>query len=530
MNLILCKNYDEMSQKAAELIAKQINEKPNSVLGLATGSTPIGTYSRLIEMNKNNAIDFKNVVTFNLDEYYPISHSNSQSYHSFMNENLFKYINIDLNNTHIPNGETVEPTTECAEYEKQIEAFGGVDLQILGIGRNGHIGFNEPSESLSSNTHLTGLTQDTIEANARFFKDENQVPTHALTMGMATIFKAKKIILLANGRSKMNAIKALLSDEITTDLPATMLKMHPNVTVICDYDTYADTRMGIDIGGMSAKIGVLENNKIIERREVAISKAMTSDSIVDELVSVCNDLMLQYQVSSIGVGVPGFIRDEKVTTANLPFKDYNLKKALTTALKVPVKVANDANCAALGEQVAGAGKGADDLVLITLGTGVGAGIIVDGKIYSGRGSAGEVGHMIIEKDGLQCDCGQCGCWEKYASVSALIGQIKVAVEKHPNGILAECAKDGIDGKTIFTAMEKGSKTAKEVFDKYIDYLAVGIESIINIFDPERILIAGGISQQNDTLLNPLKEKLKPYDNIEIATLKNDAGIIGAAAQ
>ena len=144
MNLILCKNYDEMSQKAAELIAKQINEKPNSVLGLATGSTPIGTYSRLIEMNKNNAIDFKNVVTFNLDEYYPISHSNSQSYHSFMNENLFKYINIDLNNTHIPNGETVEPTTECAEYEKQIEAFGGVDLQILGIGRNGHIGFNEP--------------------------------------------------------------------------------------------------------------------------------------------------------------------------------------------------------------------------------------------------------------------------------------------------------------------------------------------------------------------------------------------------
>ena len=184
----------------------------------------------------------------------------------------------------------------------------------------------------------------------------------------------------------------------------------------------------------------------------------------------------------------------------------------------------------MGEQVAGAGKGADDLVLITLGTGVGAGIIVDGKIYSGRGSAGEVGHMIIEKDGLQCDCGQCGCWEKYASVSALIGQIKVAVEKHPNGILAECAKDGIDGKTIFTAMEKGSKTAKEVFDKYIDYLAVGIESIINIFDPERILIAGGISQQNDTLLNPLKEKLKPYDNIEIATLKNDAGIIGAAAQ
>ena len=206
-------------------------------------------------------------------------------------------------------------------------------MQILGIGRNGHIGFNEPSESLSSNTHLTGLTQDTIEANARFFKDENQVPTHALTMGMATIFKAKKIILLANGRSKMNAIKALLSDEITTDSPATMLKMHPNVTVICDYDAYADTRIGIDIGGMSAKIGVLENNKIIERREVAISKAMTSDSIVDELVSVCNDLMLQYQVSSIGVGVRDLFVTKKITTANLPFKRVQFKGSIDNCFK-----------------------------------------------------------------------------------------------------------------------------------------------------------------------------------------------------
>ena len=200
MNLILCKNYDEMSQKAAELIAKQVNEKPNSVLGLATGSTPIGTYSRLIEMNKNNEIDFKNVVTFNLDEYYPISHSNSQSYHSFMNENLFKYINIDLNNTHIPNGETVEPTTECEEYEKQIEAFGGVDLQILGIGRNGHIGFNEPSESLSSNTHLTGLTQDTLGCILSIVAGESVVISSESNAFIAFIFErpfASKIIFFA---------------------------------------------------------------------------------------------------------------------------------------------------------------------------------------------------------------------------------------------------------------------------------------------------------------------------------------------
>lgn len=157
-------------------------------------------------------------------------------------------------------------------------------------------------------------------------------------------------------------------------------------------------------------------------------------------------------------------------------------------------------------------------------------MIIDGKIYSGRGAAGEVGHMCIEKDGLQCGCGKRGCWERYASVSALIEQAKEAAEENSNGILAECAKDGIDGRTVFIAMDKGSKTAQEVYDSYIDYLAMGIENLISIFDPELILIAGGISKENERLLNPLKERLKPFDRIEIAALKNDAGIIGAAGQ
>lgn len=529
MELILCKNYDEMSKRAAELIAEQINKKPDSVLGLATGATPVGTYSRLIEMYKNNDVDFKNITTFNLDEYYPISRDNPQSYYSFMRENLFNHINIDLSNTHIPNGEATNPTEECTNYENMVETS-GIDLQILGIGRNGHIGFNEPSDALNSCTHLTNLTQDTIEANARFFEDKSKVPTHALTMGMATIFKAKKIILLANGRSKLNAVKALFSDEITTDTPATMLKMHPDVTVICDYDAYADTRIGIDIGGMSAKIGVIENNEIIERVNVKITEDMTADDITDELISVCTELILHYRAGSIGIGVPGIIKDGKISTANLPFKDYALGEILSAALKIPVKMDNDANCAALGEQIAGAGKGADNLILITLGTGVGAGIIIDGKIYSGRGAAGEVGHIRIDRDGKQCGCGKKGCWEKYASVSALIEQTKEAVNENPNGILAECAKDGIDGRTIFTAMDKGSKTAQEVYDSYIDYLAMGMENLISIFDPELILIAGGISKENERLLNPLKERLKPFDRIEIAALKNDAGIIGAAGQ
>lgn len=529
MELILCKNYDEMSQRAAELVAEQVNAKPDSVLGLATGATPVGTYKCLAKMYKNNEIDFKEITTFNLDEYYPISRDNPQSYYSFMRENLFNHINIDLSNTHIPNGEASNPAEECTNYENMVETS-GIDLQILGIGRNGHIGFNEPSDALNSGTHLTNLTQDTIDANAHFFEDKSKVPTHALTMGMATIFKAKKIILLANGRSKLNAVKALFSDEITTDTPATMLKMHPDVTVICDYDAYADTRIGIDIGGMSAKVGVIENNEIIERVNVEITKEMTADNIADELISVCRELILHYRAGSIGIGVPGIIKDGKISTANLPFENYPLGEIISNALKIPVKMDNDANCAALGEQIAGAGKGAENLILITLGTGVGAGIIIEGKIYSGRGAAGEVGHMRIDRDGKPCGCGRKGCWEKYASVSSLIEQTKEAVKENPNSILAERAKDGIDGRTVFTAMDKGSKTAKEVYDRYIDYLAMGLENLINIFDPELILIAGGISKENERLLNPLKEKLKPYASIEIAKLKNDAGIIGAAGQ
>lgn len=530
INLILCKNYEEMSNKAAELISEQINEKPDSVLGLATGATPVGTYRRLIEMYKNNKVDFKDVVSFNLDEYYPISRENPQSYYSFMKENLFNHININPDNTHIPNGEAANPTEECTGYENEIENHGGIDLQILGIGRNGHIGFNEPSDALNSSTHLTTLTQDTIDANSHFFEDKSKVPTHALTMGIATIFKAKKIILLANGRSKLNAIKALMSDDITTETPATMLKMHPDVTVICDYDAYADTRIGIDIGGMSAKIGVLENNQIIERVNVPITNDMTADNIADSLISVCRNLILHYHAGSIGIGVAGIITDGAVTTANLPFENYRLGEILNAALKIPVKIDNDANCAALGEQIAGAGKGTDNLLLVTLGTGIGAGIVINGKIYSGRGAAGEVGHMCIEKDGIKCACGKKGCWEKYASVSALISQTQEAVTERPNGILAQCAKDGIDGRTVFTAMDKGSKTAREVFDSYIDYLALGLENLISIFDPELILIAGGISKENERLLNPLKERFTSFDKIEIATLHNDAGIIGAAGQ
>lgn len=236
MRVILCKDYDEISAQSAKLVASQITLKPQSVLGFATGSTPVGLYQKLIEMYKNNEVDFSECVGFNLDEYYPISHDNPQSYHYFMRTNLFDHINIK--ESFIPDGATKDPDKECAEYEKRIESYGGIDLQILGIGQNGHIGFNEPDANLNTSTHLTALTESTIKANSRFFDNIDEVPTHAITMGIATILKSKKIILLANGKNKHAVIKELLNNEINTTYPATMLKVHPDVVLIVDEEAF----------------------------------------------------------------------------------------------------------------------------------------------------------------------------------------------------------------------------------------------------------------------------------------------------
>ena len=239
MRVIVCENYEELSNQAAKIVSSQLVVKPNSILGLATGSTPIGLYQNLIDMNKKGEIDFSEVKTFNLDEYYPIKKSNDQSYDYFMNEQLFSHVNIDKNNTNIPNGEAADPVEECERYEKLLDAIGGVDLQILGIGQNGHIAFNAPDENLIAVTHLTGLTQSTIEANSRFFASADEVPKQALTMGMGSILKAKKIVILANGANKSKAVAELLNDNITTSNPATMLKVHPDVTLICDKEAFS---------------------------------------------------------------------------------------------------------------------------------------------------------------------------------------------------------------------------------------------------------------------------------------------------
>lgn len=238
MKIIVCENYAEISARAAELIADLVKAKPDCVLGLATGSTPVGMYKELIAKNTAGEISFKDVTTYNLDEYYPIEPTHEQSYRYFMNVNLFNHIDIDKAKTFVPNGLTENPEEEGAAYDAAIEAAGGVDLQVLGIGQNGHIAFNEPDDALIAGTHITSLTDDTIEANSRFFASKEDVPTRAFTMGIGSIMKAKKIILLANGANKHAAIAQMLDDKITTQCPATILKAHPDVYLFCDKAAY----------------------------------------------------------------------------------------------------------------------------------------------------------------------------------------------------------------------------------------------------------------------------------------------------
>ena len=236
MKITVCKNYDEMSAVAAKAIAELVSAKPDCVLGLATGSTPEGMYAKLIDMYEAGKLSFSKVTSVNLDEYYPLEPENNQSYRYFMNSKLFDHVDIDKAKTFVPNGLAKDPAKEGKDYDAMIEKLGGIDLQILGIGRNGHIGFNEPDTYLIPGTHVTDLTTSTIEANARFFDSEDDVPKQALTMGIGTILSAKKILLLVSGKDKAAAVARLLEGKITTECPASFLTLHSDVTLIVTED------------------------------------------------------------------------------------------------------------------------------------------------------------------------------------------------------------------------------------------------------------------------------------------------------
>ncbi|MGE5631329.1 MAG: glucosamine-6-phosphate deaminase [Caulobacteraceae bacterium] len=239
MRIVVSRDYEEMSKRAANIVAGQVFVKPNSVIGLATGSTPLLMYRELIRMHREEGLDFSEITTFNLDEYIGLATDNINSYHRYMYDNLFNHINIRKENIYIPDGMVSDIEKECVNYEGTISSKGGIDLQVLGIGNNGHIGFNEPDVKFEATTHKVKLDEETILANARFFDNINDVPKYAISMGIKTIMHARKILMLANGSSKAEALGKALYGGITPEIPASILQMHQDVTVVVDEECAA---------------------------------------------------------------------------------------------------------------------------------------------------------------------------------------------------------------------------------------------------------------------------------------------------
>jgi len=243
MKLIEVNDYQEMSRKAAEYMIEKINKNPGIKLGLATGGTPTGMYQNLVEDHQKNGTSYQQVISFNLDEYIGLSGKNPNSYRYYMDEHLFNHIDIDKKNTYVPKGNAADIEEECRHYNELVEQHGGIDLQILGIGANGHIGFNEPGTPFDSMTHVVQLTPSTIEANARFFNHPEEVPTQAITMGIGNIMKSKEILLLVSGEQKKQALFKLLNEGLTEAFPASILNTHPCVTIIADKAATADLKI-----------------------------------------------------------------------------------------------------------------------------------------------------------------------------------------------------------------------------------------------------------------------------------------------
>lgn len=528
MKLEVLKTAQEVAKRAAELVSCQIRQKPDTVLGLPTGSTPLGLYKAL---SNDRTLDFSGITTFNLDEYFPISPEDPQSYRYFMNENLFRRINIPLEQTHVPDGSACDPAAVCVEYEAAIEAAGGIDLQVLGVGRNGHIGFNEPGCAIDGSTHMVKLTESTINANARFFARPSDVPTKALTMGIGTILKARKILILITGTDKHEALKALLSGVQSEDWPVTALQTHDDVTILCDRAAYDRFYLGVDLGGTMLKVGVVSDaGEIVESVRIPTEKS-SKEALLDQIADACRSFLQKYPITAAGIGLPGIVdpgTGKVGACGNLPLTDTDIRKELEGRLGLPFAVENDANCAALAEHRIGAGKGSRDLILVTIGTGIGGGILLDGKLYHGKNGGSELGHLITHAGGKPCPCGQKGCLEQYASASALQKAVSEAAASQPDSILARTMKEEEPCKAVFTAKAAGCPLADAVLEEYFSELTCGLKSICQIFGPDALLLAGGITEQGDALLKPLQTMLPGQIPLRLASLGSRAGLIGAA--
>lgn len=287
-------------------------------------------------------------------------------------------------------------------------------------------------------------------------------------------------------------------------------------------------RLGVDIGGTNIKFAVVDDGKIVYRN--CIDTADSVERILSDISAEAVKLTGEYEITSMGVGTPGYIKDGLVTTLNMAFSDTPLAAELSARTGLDVKIDNDANCAALGEIMFGATTDCENIILVTLGTGVGGGVIMNRKITHGRNSLGELGHIIIDMNGRECPCGLKGCWERYAAASALVRDSIKAAELHTDSILYEIYKrEGrLSGRLVFEALERGCPVMAEVYDKYLDYLAAGINSLVNIFGPDAIVLSGGISKEGEKITAPLKKKLATDVNVVVSSLQNDAGAMGAA--
>lgn len=292
-------------------------------------------------------------------------------------------------------------------------------------------------------------------------------------------------------------------------------------------------RIGVDIGGMSVKIGVVDSEfNLSEKLRFPTGDDCTADYIINNIIEICRKLMKKYPIESVGIGSPGRVDNANgvvIVAGNLPFKNEPIARRVSEALSLPTFVENDGSCALIGEMAAGACKGCHDAVIITIGTGIGGAIVLNDHLVRGaKLGAGELGHFVIDRNGEECTCGLKGCFEQYASATALIEQTERAINENPKSILAECGKEELTGKTVFDAAEKGCEVAIELLTEYGHILSDGLNSLNNIFQPEMIVISGGIANQGKTLLSLITPHLHPGLEVATTTLNGEGGIIGAA--
>ncbi len=489
VNLIIVKDYKELSEKAFDFIKTEIGLGAKN-LGMATGSTPIGLYELIRADYKKNKV-YENLNYYNLDEYHGLNKTHPQSYYSFMKSQLFDEINAS--NCFIPNGE-LNIEESITTYQNILDQT-TIDVQLLGIGNNGHIGFNEPKTPFTIKTNYVKLDNLTREANKRFFdNDIDQVPEYAITMGIADIMRAKKILLLANGESKAKAVLEMLYGEVTEDMPASILQTHSDVTVILDYKAASKLplhTLGVDISSTRIKVAVFDSE--FNRLSCEIVPH-NNENIYDKTLEMINQ-QLSDKVLNIGVSVSGYVRKGKVSHPRIGFNNFEIKNQLEKDLNRRIKLINRANASAYGEYRMNYSEDYS-LYYISLATGIGGGYVVKGNVVNGRhGFAGEICNMVVDSHEFYDDF--------YADGS---------MEMHYNTY----------------KLTKNEKL-------FIKQISIVIANVVNTIDPDRIILDIKNQELDKSLVLKIEEKLNTIlysqneEKVKLMTSTvEDESLIGAA--